>query len=112
AAIDPGRQSKCGAGKNACLAKLTTGGLKCHQAAQTPDKPDDPNVNGCIDKVTVKFNRGEEPARGCFEKLEGKQHNDCGTFEDTATLEAAVHSFASAVLSRLTWTTTTRTSTT
>src|SRR5262249_28749914 len=92
AAIDPGRKSKCAAGKNGCLAKLATGILKCHQTAQTPRRPDDPNVKGCIDKVTVKFTGGENPDRGCFEKVEGRPNNDCGTFDDTATLEAAVNS--------------------
>jgi len=109
AAIDPGRQSKCGAGKIKCLAKLASGVLKCHQAAQTPGKPDDLNVQGCIDKVTVKFTGGETPDRGCFEKLEGKLNNDCGTFDDTATLEAAVNSCVLDFLSRPTSTTTTTT---
>src|SRR5262249_30032683 len=86
---------------------LATGVLKCHRAAQTPGKPDDPNAKGCIDKVTVRFNGGKNPDRGCFEQLEGKPNNDCGTFDDTATLEAAVNSCVLDFLSRLTSTTTT-----
>src|SRR5262249_7237008 len=105
AAIDPGRQSECGAGKNKCLAKLASGVLKCHQAAQTPHKPDDPNVKGCIDKVTVKFNGGENPDRGSREKLEGKPNDDCGNFDDRATTEAGVNSCVLAFLTRLTSTT-------
>src|SRR5262249_59011340 len=88
---------------------LATGVLKCHRAAQTPGKPDDPNAKGCIDKVTVRFNGGKNPDRGCFEQLEGKPNNDCGTFDDTATLEAAVNSCVLDFLSRLTSTTTTTT---
>ncbi len=83
-------QSKCLAGKTKCVAGRVAGLLKCHQTAETPGKPADPNAKGCVDKVVAKFDGGADPAKGCFEKLEGKAGNDCITFDDTAAIEAAV----------------------
>jgi cysteine-rich repeat protein len=78
-AVDPAPidQSKCGAGKKKCIASKVSGLLKCHEKAQKPGKPEDPNTKGCIDKVRAKFDGGEDPAKGCFAKLENKSRNDC-----------------------------------
>src|SRR5678815_126049 len=86
------QQAKCLAGKTKCAIKKGTGLLKCHTKAETPGKPADPNADGCIDKVVGKFDGGAEPTKGCFEKLEKKSSNDCITFDDTASAEAAIDS--------------------
>jgi len=39
-------QSKCGVSKEKCVAKKLGGLLKCHQKAQLPGKPTDPNTAG------------------------------------------------------------------
>ncbi|MCW5890909.1 MAG: hypothetical protein KIT14_10180 [bacterium] len=83
-------QGKCVAGKTKCVANKFKGLLKCHQLAETPGKPTDPNAKDCVTKAKAKFDGGATPAKGCFEKLEGKTPNDCVTFDDTAALEAAV----------------------
>jgi hypothetical protein len=83
-------QSKCLAGKYACVAKKANSLLVCHQRAETPRKPADPNFNGCIDKAKAAFDGGAKPEKGCFEKLENKNGNDCVTFDDTAHVEALV----------------------
>jgi hypothetical protein len=95
-AIDPAPldQTKCGAGKKKCVAKFYKGVLKCHQLAQTPGKPNDPNAGGCLDKARAKFDGGLEPTKGCFEKLENKVPNDCQIFDDTESLQALVESCA------------------
>jgi hypothetical protein len=90
------QQAKCLAGKTKCTAKKGTGLIKCHQLAETPGKPADPNANGCVDKVVGKFDGGVDPTKGCFEKLENKSPNDCITFDDTAAAEAAVDSCVAA----------------
>ena len=92
AALDPAppTQRKCGAGKKKCAAKMLKGLLKCHQLAQTPRKPDDPNAKSCLDKVRLKFDGGLEPDTGCFEKLEAKDPEDCETLDDTAALEGVL----------------------
>ena len=41
-----------------------------------------------IDKVVAKFDGGIDPTKGCFEKLENKNPNDCITFDDTGSGEA------------------------
>jgi hypothetical protein len=79
AGIDPPPldQTKCGAGKKKCVAKKLGGVLKCYQKAETLGKPTDPNTDGCIDKVEIKFDGGTEPEKGCIAKLESKSGNDC-----------------------------------
>jgi hypothetical protein len=84
------QQAHCLAGKTNCMAKEATGLLKCEALAETPGKPVDPNAGGCVTKVVAKFDGGLVPAKGCFEKLEGKSPNDCLTFDDTGTAETAV----------------------
>jgi hypothetical protein len=84
------QQAKCLAGKTACMAKKAAGLLKCEALAETPGKPADPNANECVAKVRTKFDGGLEPTKGCFEKLESKDPNDCLTFDDTAAAETAV----------------------
>jgi hypothetical protein len=83
-------QGKCVAGKTKCVANKFKALLKCHQLAETPGKPADPNAKDCLTKAMAKFDGGVDPAKGCVEKLENKNPNDCVTFDDTATLEAAV----------------------
>src|SRR5262245_14739901 len=85
-----GAQGKCLVGKNKCAVTRAGGLLKCQQKAATPGKPTDPNTAGCVDKVEAKFNGGETPAKGCFEKLETKTPNDCLTFHDTTSFEALI----------------------
>jgi hypothetical protein len=83
-------QSKCLVGKNKCMSKKAGSLLKCEQKAETPGKPPDPNFADCEDKAKGKFDGGSDPTKGCFEKLENKSNNDCITFDDTASAEAAV----------------------
>jgi len=64
--------------------------------AETPGKTPDPNAGGCVDKVVGKFDGGVDPTKGCFEKLENKSPNDCITFNDTGSAEAAVDSCVAA----------------
>jgi len=47
--------------------------LKCHQLAQTPGKPNDPNANSCVDKAQAKYTGGVDPTKGCFYKLEKQE---------------------------------------
>src|SRR4030095_9832441 len=44
----------------------------------------------CVTKARAKFDGGAEPEKGCFEKLENKNGNDCTSFDDTAAAELAV----------------------
>src|SRR5262245_42798219 len=83
-------QAKCLAGKTKCMSKKGTGLIKCHQLAETPGKVADPNANSCLTKAMTKFDGGVDPTKGCFEKLENKNPNDCLTFNDTPTAETAV----------------------
>jgi hypothetical protein len=83
-------QSKCLAGKINCVAKKANSLLVCHQKAETPNKPADPNFNGCLDKAMTAFDGGATPEKGCFEKLENKPTQDCITLDDTVDMEALV----------------------
>ncbi len=84
------QQAKCLVGKTKCMNKKAGGLLKCHQKAESPGKPADPNAGDCVTKAMTKFDGGVDPAKGCFEKLESKSGNDCISFDDTASAEAAV----------------------
>ena len=87
--------------------------LKCYQKAQTPGKPSEPNDDGCIDKVKLKFDGGAEPEKGCFAKLETKSGNDClPPLMNTASVEALVDGCVSQLVGLLTTPTTTTTSST
>ncbi len=113
-AIDPAPidQSKCGAGKFKCAAKKLLGLLKCRQVAATPGKSTDPNTGGCIDKVRVKFDGGQEPAKGCFAKLEAKEPNDCQPPTGNAfDVETQIDACVATLVDALTTPTTTSTST-
>src|SRR5262245_38916068 len=90
AAPTSAQQAKCLAGKTGCMAKKAAGLLKCEALAETPGKPPEPNAKDCVTKVRAKFDGGSTPAKGCFEKLEAKNPNDCLTFDDTAAAETAV----------------------
>jgi hypothetical protein len=85
-------QSKCLVGKNKCVSKKAGSLLKCEQNAETAGKPTDPNADGCVDEARAKFDGGEAPEEGCFEKLESEAGNDCINVDDTAALEAIVDS--------------------
>jgi hypothetical protein len=91
AAIDPPPldQTKCGAGKKKCVSKYLAALLKCRQVAQTPKKPTDPNTKGCVDKAVAKYTGGDDPAKGCFAKLEAKDPNDCQSTNDSLTVAGA-----------------------
>ena len=112
-ALDPPplTQAKCGVGKKKCVAKKLKGLLKCHQLAQTPGKPVDPNAKGCLDKVRLKFDGGLEPEKGCFEKVEAKTPSGCETLDDTAALEAVVDDCVADLVARIEASTTTTNST-
>jgi hypothetical protein len=95
------QQAKCLAGKTACMAKKAAGLLKCEALAETPGKPADPNANECVTKVQTKFDGGLDPAKGCFEKLESKDPNDCLRFDDTAAAETAVDACVAAIVAAI-----------
>lgn len=119
-AIDPAPldQTKCGAGKKKCVAGRIAGVLKCWQSAQTPGKDPSPNAKGCLDKVNLEF---DDPAKGCFAKLERKAGNDCQPpIGNAASLKALTDACVADTIARLegggsttsTTSTTTTTSTT
>ena len=91
-------QSKCLVGKNKCMAKKAASLLKCHQKAETPGKPADPNAADCVTKAQNKFDGTPDPTKGCFEKLENKSTNDCLTFDDTAPAETTVDNCVDAIV--------------
>ncbi len=96
------QQAKCLAGKTKCMSKKAGGLLKCHQKAETPGKPLDPNAGDCVTKVVAKFDGGPTaPEKGCFEKLENKSPNDCITLDDTVPAEAAVDSCVGAFVAAI-----------
>src|SRR5215475_9973033 len=95
------QQAKCLAGKTGCMAKKAAGLLKCEALAETPGKPADPNAKDCVTKVQAKFDGGSTPAKGCFEKLEAKNPNDCLTFDDTAAAETAVDTCVAALVAAI-----------
>src|SRR5262245_22752303 len=104
AGIDPPPtdQTKCGVGKQKCVAKKLSGVLKCYQKAESPGKPTDPNTDGCVDKVQVKFDGGAAPEKGCIAKLESKSSNDCRPpTGNTAALEQLVDDCVASVVAAL-----------
>jgi hypothetical protein len=113
-AIDPPplNQTKCGAGKKKCVAKKLKSILKCHQNAETPGKPPDPNFNDCVNKARDKYDGGSDQSKGCFVQLESKMPNDC--MQPTGNqqhLEDLVDSCVGAFLALLETPTTTTTTT-
>ena len=104
-------QTKCGAGKKKCVSKYLKALLKCHQLAQTPGKSTDPNANSCLDKAVAKYTGGIEPPKGCFEKLENKNPNDCQIFDDSATLQGLVEDCVDDIVGQLTTPSTTSSTT-
>ncbi len=52
---DAAVQASCVVGKNKCMSKKAGSLLKCHQKAETPGKPADPDFGGCITKAQAKF---------------------------------------------------------
>jgi len=91
-------QSKCLVSKNKCVAKKLGGLSKCHQKAETPGKPADPNDAGCIDKVVAKYDGGVDPTKGCFAKLEAKVGNDCINTNNSASLESLADACVNAII--------------
>src|SRR5262245_51681924 len=78
-------QGKCLAAKTKCASNKAQALLKCEERREKPGGPTDPNAGGCVDKARAKFDGGQTPEKGCFEKLENKATNDCITFDDTAS---------------------------
>src|SRR5262249_9179854 len=109
------QQAKCLAGKTGCIAKYLAALLKCRQLAQTPGKPTDPNTKGCVDKAVAKYTGGDEPAKGCFAKLEAKNPNDCHSPTASPSVQAlaedCVADLVAVVMTPTTSTTTTTTTT-
>jgi hypothetical protein len=95
------QQAKCLAGKTKCMSKKATGLLKCETLAETPGKTADPNAGGCVTKVVAKFDGGVDATKGCFEKLENKNPNDCVTFDDTGAAEDAVDACVGALVAAI-----------
>ena len=93
------QQAKCIAGKTKCMSTKAAGLLKCEATAETPGKPADQSA--CTAKVVGKFDGGVDPTKGCFEKLENKNGNDCLTFGDTPAGEAAVDSCVGAFVTAI-----------
>src|SRR5262245_49820470 len=113
-AIDPPPpdQTKCGASKKKCASKYLSALLKCRKLAQTPGKPTDPNAKGCVDKAVAKYTGGDEPARGCFAKVEARAPNDCQSTTDSPTVKALVEDCVDDLVAVVVTTTTSTTSTT
>jgi len=88
-------KNKCLAGKTKCVTKKMQGLLKCREKCQTnPNNCGQKQVD-CEDRVRFKFERPDDPTKGCFAKLEAKENPDkpdtiCITTGDTAALEAQV----------------------
>ena len=85
--------NKCAAAKRVCVAKEVAALLGCHSKSAkspglTPDK-----LTACIQKAKDKFDGGNDPAKGCFAKLEAKFAGSCLTTGDTAAFEAKVDAF-------------------
>ena len=95
------QQAKCLAGKTSCMAKKAAGLLKCEALAETPGKPADPNDKECVTKARTKFDGGLEATKGCFEKLENKNPNDCLTLDDTGAAETAVDACVAALVAAI-----------
>ncbi len=91
-AIDPAShtQSKCGVGKNKCVAKYLASLLKCTGKAQTPGQPTDPNTKDCVTKAQAKYTGGADSTKGCFAKLEAKTPNDCETPGNSGSVQTLV----------------------
>ncbi len=98
--------NKCLAGKNKCVSKKIAGLMKCRAKCQKkPDKCGQA-LTDCETKVMTKFDGGTNPAKGCFEKLEGKAdamkpESVCTTTGDTASMEAEVDAAVDELLGRL-----------
>src|SRR5262249_58386678 len=78
-----GVQSKCLVARNKCVSKKVVSLLKCHQKAETPGKPADPDADMCRGKASDKF----LGADGCFQKAAAK--GDCVPDSGAAITEAA-----------------------
>ncbi len=89
--------SLCSSKKKDCVAKKTTCLLKCHTKAEQTGLAVDP---GCTQKCMDKFDGGDDPAKGCFARLEARDDN-CLTFGDTTALEAKVDAFVLDVVQEL-----------
>jgi len=93
----------------ASVSKYLKGVLECHQLAQTPGRPNDPNANSCVTRTQTRYDGGPEPAKGCFEKLENRNPNDCQILGGSATLAGLVQSCVTNLVGVVTNTTTSST---
>ncbi len=87
-------QNKCTAGKVKCVSKKKSCRLNVLAKGYKMGVLDLAKLQKCEDK----FDGAADPAKGCFEKLEGKQdlakpETLCPTLDDTAALEAKVDAF-------------------
>jgi hypothetical protein len=94
-------QSKCLSSKTKCASKKAFALFKCQWKAETPGKPADPNAGGCVDNAQEKFDGGDTPELGCFQKLESNAQNDCVTADDTVSVEGLVDQCVTSVVSTI-----------
>ncbi len=98
--------NKCLAGKTKCVSKKLKGLLKCREKCQKNPKKCGPKQTDCEAKVRFKFERPDNPAKGCFAKLEAKEKESkpesiCTTIGDTATIEAQVDTLVGDIVATL-----------
>ena len=90
-------EAKCLAGETALMAEAA--GLLARSLAETPGKPADPNQG--VSPRKGKFDGGLDATKGCFEKLENKNPNDCLTLDDTGAAETAVDACVAALVAAI-----------
>lgn len=99
-------KNKCLAVKTNCVKRTLSGLLHCRASCQRNPKNCGVAQSDCEAKVMAKFDGGEEPAKGCFAKLEakedlGKPVTVCTTKGDAGTLEAEAEAIVAEILARL-----------
>ena len=80
------------------------GGRAAQVRSRSPRRPASRRIRtptDCVTKAETKFDGGLEPAKGCFEKLENKDPNDCLTVDDTAAAETAVDACVAALVAAI-----------
>jgi hypothetical protein len=105
-------QNKCISGKGKCSTKKSSGIAKCYSKAYKDGTT--VGLTACVDKAKAKFDGDNlvppAPAKGCYEKLEGKDEDgpgpiageaDCATFDDTDAMEAKIDAFIDDLLDEL-----------
>ncbi len=87
--------NKCLAGKTKCVSTKLKGLMKCHEQCQKDPRKCGARQVLCEAGVREKFERPEQPVKGCFAKLEAKADpakpdSVCTTTGDTAAIEMRV----------------------